>query len=114
MRMVKQAEKRRKRSPLLPVFGLVLALGFAAIAYVLSVPAYDFLMRQRVNFGTLGVNTAQLLIAAAIWIVLFGSSMFLVAILAGRTYDEDLSLKYYKEETKRRKQKELEKRRPRR
>ncbi len=114
MRMVKQAERKRKRSPLLPLFGLLLALGFAAIAYVLSSPAYDFLVSRRVNFGNLGQNTSLLLIGAAIWIVLFGSSMFLVAILSGRTYDEDLSLKYYKEETKRRKQKELEKRRPRR
>ena len=34
--MVKKAEKIRKRSPLLPVFGAIIAIGLFAVSYILS------------------------------------------------------------------------------
>ncbi len=60
--MVKKAEKENKRSPLLPVFALLLIVGLLAVAYV----------------------TYRIAFTIAIWVALLAISYFLVAVLVGK------------------------------
>jgi hypothetical protein len=80
--MVKQAEKVHKRSPLLPVFGLVLAGGLFAIAFAIAEPVMKIPQVRGVVAG-MGVQ-AQLGIAFMIWLVLLALAFFLVAMLSGK------------------------------
>jgi hypothetical protein len=81
--MVKQAEKERKRSPLLPVFGLLLAAGLFLVAYVV---AGEVIKMPQVKGVVLGMkDTAQLIFGFAIWLGLI--SFFLVAVLVGKDPD---------------------------
>jgi hypothetical protein len=80
--MVKQAEKERKRNPLLPVFGLLLAAGLFVLAYVI---AGEVIKMPQVKSVVLGMkNTAQLIFGFAIWLGLLAISFFLVAVLVGK------------------------------
>jgi hypothetical protein len=79
--MVKQAEKVRKRNPLLPVFGLLLAAGLFLVAYVV---AGEVVKMPQVNMRN---STAQIAFAFGIWLGLLAISFFLVAVLAGRDPD---------------------------
>ena|SRR5689334_18359225 len=86
--MVKQAAKENKRSPLLPILGLLLAVGLLAIAYVLV----DQVVLKTGNFigghvlAVIGQSTTTYRIAftVAIWVALLAVSYFLVAVLVGK------------------------------
>lgn len=106
--MVKQAKKVKKRNPLLPVFGLILAIIFVLFAAVLVPPVADFLRSRNVDFGTLGVDVQNLIIGGMIWFIMFGTAMFFVAILVGRNPGEKENIEFMKHAAKRRKQRERE------
>ena len=110
--MTKQ-NKKKKRNPLLPIIGLVLALSFAGIAYVVEPPVEAFLVNSGVSLSGLAPTTLRLLLAGMIWLVLFGTAMFIVAILSGHTPDEDESLRFYKESARRKKEQRRQKSRRR-
>jgi uncharacterized membrane protein (DUF485 family) len=105
--MVKQATKQRKSSPLLPIFGIVLALTFAVISYVFLPTVQSYLSRQGV-LGTMDPLTTKLLIGGVMWALMFGASMFLVSLLVGRDYDESMNIKFHKEAAKRKQQQKIE------
>ena len=107
--MVKKAEKKRRVNPLLPMFGAVLAVIFAFFAFLLKDPARSFLVSRRVDFGGMPSNTVDLLIAVTIWLVLFGTAMFIVAMMVGRSVDEKQAISFYKQEAKDRKRRQKEK-----
>ena len=80
--MVKQAEKVQKRSPWLPVFGLILAGGLFAIAWVI---AGEVIRMPQVRNVAAGLKyQAQLGFGFMIWLVLLALAFFLVAILTGK------------------------------
>ncbi len=111
--MVKQAEKKKKQSPLMPVIGLFLAIIFGLFAVVLIGPASQFLLDQRVSFGTMDVNLRNGLIGGMLWLIMFGSAMFLVSILVGRDPDEKENIEFLKRTEQTRKQRERERKRRR-
>jgi hypothetical protein len=79
--MVKQAEKVRRHSPFLPVFGLLLAAGLFALAY-LAVDVIEPIRKAIANSGNSSI--ARILFAGGIWLGLLAVSFFLVAALAGK------------------------------
>lgn len=101
-------KKKQRRNPLLPVFGVILALVFAGFAYLLMPVVRNFLVSKGVAFGGLAPATLDILIGVVIWLVLFGVAMLFVAMLTGRSADEDLAIKFNKESAKRREQQKLE------
>ncbi|NPV68315.1 MAG: hypothetical protein HPY64_14330 [Anaerolineae bacterium] len=109
--MVKRVEYKRRRNPLLPIFGAILAIAFGVIAYVLLPYVQRYLRTQGISFGTLSPLASDLLVGAVLWLVMFGVSMFIVAILAGRDYDEDVALSFTKESARYRERQRAEKER---
>jgi nitrogen fixation-related uncharacterized protein len=103
-----RVQKKRRRNPLLPVFGAVLALVFAGFSYLLMPIVRDFLVNKGVTFGGMAPATLDILIGVAIWAVMFGIAMLLVAILTGRSADEDLAIRFNKQSAKRREEQKLE------
>jgi hypothetical protein len=103
-----QTQKKKRRNPLLPVFGLVLALIFAGFSYVLMPIVRNFLVSRGVSLGGVAPATLDILIGVVIWLVLFGIAMLIVAILTGRSADEDLAIKFNKEAAKRKEAQKLE------
>ena len=99
--MVKQAPKKRVRPN--PLFGIVLGLTFALFAYLLAPYGEQILREQGVRFGTVQPQVVQLLVGGTIWFVMFGSAMFLVAMLSGRGTEEDHAIKFAKQTVKDRK-----------
>lgn len=85
--MVKQAEKIKKRNPLVPVFGLIIAIGLAVAAWFITdllidkVPALTSAFRsisgQRSTLG-------QLALAGVIWLAMLAIAFFVVAMLVGK------------------------------
>jgi hypothetical protein len=87
--MVKQAEKDRKRNPLLPVFGLILAIGLFALAYFLVDPAVKLL--NSVRHGAIpwpppqdSATLETLAIAFALWLIFLIIVYTFVAIASGK------------------------------
>jgi uncharacterized BrkB/YihY/UPF0761 family membrane protein len=86
--MVKKAEKENKRSPLLPVFALLLIVGLLAVAYVIT----DQVVLKTGNFiggkvlAVIGQanTTYRIAFTIAIWVALLAISYFLVAVLVGK------------------------------
>ncbi len=86
-----QVEPKRKGRPLLPVIGLVLAVCFAAIAYVAAPPLVDFLAEQSPKisrqFATFrrdyGDNSLDYILMGLLWLTMLGVSTFIVALVAG-------------------------------
>ena len=86
--MVKKAEKDTRRSPLLPVFGLLLAGGLLAAAYVIT----DQIVLKAGNFvggrvlAVIGQanTTYRIAFTIAIWVAMLAVAYFLVAVLAGK------------------------------
>ncbi len=99
--MVKVAEKKRKKNPLLPVLGIILALSFGLFAYLLVPPVAGFMRSKGVALPA-DVTTQYLLIGGLMWFLMFGIAMFLVSILVGRSYDENLRIEHQKESARRR------------
>ncbi len=89
--MVKQAEKRRNRSPFLPVLGLLLAVVLFAVAWasaqlLVQIKAIKSALNglQMVKlFGT-PVNQGQIMLAFMLWLVFLAIAYFLVAVLSGK------------------------------
>lgn len=85
--MVKKAEVQRKRSPLLPVFGLILAIALFVIAYGLA----DLAIKKIPGvFAQVAgqLQTAQIAFSVGIWLVLMAIAFFLVALLSGKDPDK--------------------------
>ncbi len=101
-------KKKRRRNPLLPVFGLILALAFGLFAYLLMPTVRGFLTSRGVSFGGLSSTTIDFLIAGAIWLVMFMIAMMLVAIFSGRSADEDQAIKFAKQAVKDRERQQQE------
>ena len=107
-------KKKKRRNPLLPVFGIVLAVVFAGFSYLLMPGVRNFLLNKGVSLGGVAPATLDILIVVAIWLVMFSVAMLLVAMLTGRSQDEDLAIKFNKEAAKRREAQKLERERKRR
>ena len=102
--MVKQAEKVRKRSPLMPVFGLLLAIGLLFVAFVIAVQVVRLpqvastlgelpqlkIGNSRIPLGMFGDDThlyltwGQVGFTLVFWFVLAGLSYFLVTVAVGK------------------------------
>jgi hypothetical protein len=85
--MVKKAEVQRKRSPLLPIFGIILAIALFVIAYgladlvILKVPSiYSQVASQ--------LQTARIAFSVGIWLVLMAIAFFLVSLFTGKDPDK--------------------------
>jgi hypothetical protein len=102
---IKQAEKRRQRSPLLPIYGLIIAICLFIVAYVVENPVADLLRRVApqsgftlpppdVQFTPTFVmpSTGRLLVAIVIWAILLAFAYFLAAMLTGRDPDSAKNL----------------------
>ncbi|MBX3085417.1 MAG: hypothetical protein KF716_27530 [Anaerolineae bacterium] len=88
--MVKQAVKEKKRSPLVPVAGLLLALGLAVVAYFLT----NLIIDQ--NFMGAGAalkstganyNISFFALAVILWLIMTAIGYFLVSLLVGKDPD---------------------------
>jgi hypothetical protein len=82
---VVEREKKRKRSPLLPLLGFVALIGFCGLSWVIA-PYVRFLMTANLgvtfpkDLPAWQVNGA---VAVALFIFLFAISMAIVALAAG-------------------------------
>jgi hypothetical protein len=81
--MVKKAENKQKRSPLTPIFGVLLAVGLFAVAYFIT-SAYIIHMPQVAQ--TIGANQTMgtIGLSIGIWVILLAIAFFLVAVMAGK------------------------------
>jgi|SRR5579859_4483810 len=81
--MVRQAEKKTKRSPLLPVFGIILVVALGGIAYflslnfVLKIPQVRAIADQSYSLALIGSTVF-------VWLILAGIAYFLVALVVGK------------------------------
>ena len=82
--MVKKAEVQKKRSPLTPVFGLLLAGGLFAIALFVSAGPVWNLPAVHNNIASSQKTLAIVGLAVGIWLFLLALAFFLVSILAGK------------------------------
>ncbi|MBX3065454.1 MAG: hypothetical protein U0528_16500 [Anaerolineae bacterium] len=84
--MVKQAEKLKKVSPLLPIYGLVVAVGLAVVARLLVDPVLKVLPELNSALLSSGYpyETMKWVVAGAMWIVFIGLAYFLVALISGK------------------------------
>ncbi|MHB8625841.1 MAG: hypothetical protein ACYDBJ_20915 [Aggregatilineales bacterium] len=102
---IKQAEKRRHRSPLLPIYGIIIVVCLYIVAYALENPLADLIRRVApqssfilpppdVQFTPTFVmpSTGRLLVAVVIWVVLLAFVYFLVSLLTGRDPDSAKNL----------------------
>ena len=81
--MVKEAEKKSKRSPLTPVFGLILVVVMGGIAYFVS-KAYVLNIPQVRAVAEQSYNTALIASTIVVWLLLAGVAYFLVSLLVGK------------------------------
>lgn len=86
--MVKQAERRAKPSPLVPVFGLIMAVGLAAIAILIVTMVIDSgsIQQLQVFKDPAAPNrvVAILGLAFVLWLAMLGIAYLLVALFAGK------------------------------
>ncbi len=92
--MVKQAEKLRKRNPLLPVFGMLLAVGLFGVAFVLVDPAMKLIqtLLKKTSAPPLiwppmygeNENLQRIAIAFAMWLIFLIIAWTFVAIATGK------------------------------
>lgn len=91
---ITKEEKKKPRNPLAPIFGLILAVGFAVVAYFtaqLIIPEVQQLRLLYVIETTnasggreiLIKNEGLLIVGGLLWIVMLGVVYMLVAIIAG-------------------------------
>ncbi len=81
--MVKKAEKIRKRHPLTPIAGIILAVALFAVSYLAA--GFVVVMPQvRRVIGNTSTSTATILFAIGIWFLLLGIAFFLVSVLVGK------------------------------
>lgn len=90
--MVKLAERRVKRSPLVPVFGLIIAIGLAAIAILIVTMVIDSgSVQQLLIFKDPAApnrTVAILGLAFVLWLAMLGIAYLLVALLSGKDPDD--------------------------
>ncbi len=90
--MVKQAEKKRNRSPFLPVLGLFLAIVLLVAAYGASDLIYQSSRQVRdalktlamVNFLGKPTNQGVIMLAFVFWLIFLALAYFVVAVAAGK------------------------------
>jgi hypothetical protein len=81
--MVKKAEKIKKRSPWVPVFGLITAVALGAVAYVIA--AYVVIKIPQVKTVISGMERqATIAFSVGIWLALLATAFFLVALIVGK------------------------------
>jgi hypothetical protein len=92
---IKKVEKRRKRSALMPIYGLIIFICLYVVAYALENPLVTLINRVKPGFSLAGPDvqftptfvmpsTDRLLFAVPLWIVFLALAYFLVAMLTGR------------------------------
>jgi len=111
--MVKRAEVIRKRNPLLPVFGIIIAVGLFIVAMSLVPLTVNVLNKVSPGFRVSGVDfsiapdpavagsplkltmasSGRLGVAFAIWLFLLAIAYALVAVLAGKDPDTAKGIK---------------------
>ncbi len=106
--MVKQASRKQKPNRLLPIFGLLLGLAFALVAFVLLPTVKAFLIQRGVAFGGASAPMIDLLIGGVMWLVMFGIAMFIVAMAIGTHQDDKTAMEYYKRSAQRKKRQKYE------
>lgn len=84
-----QYKPPKRVNPLLPIFGLVLAIALAILAFILSEPLVRSVPQLRdikagIRVGGELITWGRLLIAGGLWAVAMTISYLLVAILVGR------------------------------
>jgi phosphotransferase system glucose/maltose/N-acetylglucosamine-specific IIC component len=87
--MVKKAEKDNKRSPLLPIFGLLLAGGLLAASYAITtlvvLKAGNFISNSVIKvIGNNSPTSYTIAFTIAIWVALLAVAYFLVAVMIGK------------------------------
>ena len=110
-----QSEKKRKRSPLLPIYGLIIVVCLFVAAYGVENPVVSLIDKVRPDFHLQGPDVQftptfampssdRLLFAIPIWIVFLAFAYFLVALLSGKSPDsgKDIQLPPRTKEEKRR------------
>lgn len=88
--MVKQAEKKVKKNPLNPVFGIIIAAGLFLVSYLIAgalIAPGGLQVLATLRTGP-RAGLYQLLIGGAIWFVLLAVAFFVVAVLVGRDPDD--------------------------
>ncbi|RMF51841.1 MAG: hypothetical protein D6749_06700 [Chloroflexota bacterium] len=91
---VAREEKKKPRNPLAPVFGLVLALGFAVVAYFAAQLIIPEVQQLRLVYviETVSESGAKelfikpqglLIVGGVLWLALMGVGYAIVAIIAG-------------------------------
>lgn len=94
MTSIAREEKKKPRNPLAPIFGLILALALAALAYFLAQLIIPEVQQLRMVYviETVAANGARelfiknegiLVVGGLLWLLLLGTAYALVAILAG-------------------------------
>lgn len=105
--MVRQAERRVKRSPLVPVFGLVIAIGLAAIAILIVTLVIDSgSVQQLLIFKDPAAPNRVVAIvglAFVLWLAMLSIAYLLVALLSGRDPDDARKLELPPREVDRKK-----------
>ncbi len=94
MTSIAREEKKKPRNPLAPIFGLILALALAALAYFLAQLIIPEVQQLRMVYviETIAANGTRelfiknegiLVVGGLLWLLLLGTAYALVAILAG-------------------------------
>jgi hypothetical protein len=98
------------------VLGILLAIAVAVIAYILvpyivdQWPALNRIITSGQNIHVLWPPSRERIIFTVVmWAVVFGSFMFVVALMVGRHPDEAENIKFQKEAAKRFKERQREK-----
>jgi hypothetical protein len=87
-------EKKRPRNPLAPVFGLIIAIGFAVAAYFAAQLIIPEVQQLRLIYVIETINASGarelfikpqglLIVGGILWLVMIGVAYALVAIIAG-------------------------------
>ena len=84
--MVKQAVKLQKRNPLLPIFGLIIAIGLGVVAYLLMRPVIRLVPNLGGAIAGMGSrsNWGEIAVAFTLWVLMSAFAYFVVAVLTGR------------------------------
>jgi len=93
MSQVKVAEKKRRRNPLLPVLGLLIAISLAVFSYAVEDPFIKLIQSKFPNAGlsqspTDPFSLTRIGFTFAIWIFLLVVFSMIVAIAGGKSPDD--------------------------
>jgi hypothetical protein len=103
--MVRQAEKHETKNPLLPVFGLIIAIGLGVAAWFGSDLLIQAVPQLKSNFGGVGqqATIGHVAIAIGLWLALLALAFFLVALLTGKDPESAKGMKLPPREVKKKK-----------